>query len=115
MSRAAGNGHKDVVQILLAKSDISPGSNDKNGQTPLAWAARNGHEVIAGLLPESGVNPGTRDNNHLRPPSLISKIGHNAVVKLRLMKYRVEVKLWDNSGKTPLYWAAQNGNIKVVE
>jgi hypothetical protein len=42
-------GHRAIVKLLLEKgADVE--SKDKDGRTPLSWAAENGHEAIVKLL-----------------------------------------------------------------
>ena len=48
--RAAANGHKAVVKLLLDKEGVDPDSKDKYGWTPLSWAAAHGYEAVAKLL-----------------------------------------------------------------
>ena len=41
---AAGNGHEEVVKILLGRDDIDPNKPGMHGRTPLLLATRNQHE-----------------------------------------------------------------------
>jgi ankyrin repeat protein len=50
LSRAAGNGHGAVVELLLATDSVEPESKDTYGKTPLSWAAERGHETVVKLL-----------------------------------------------------------------
>jgi ankyrin repeat protein len=45
-----------VVSLLLEKGANLEATDTEYGQTPLSWAARNGHEVVASLLLERGAN-----------------------------------------------------------
>ncbi|PMD56795.1 ankyrin, partial [Hyaloscypha bicolor E] len=48
---ASGNGHIDVVKLLLEKgADVNAAEQD--GQTPLRWASESGHVNIVKLLLE---------------------------------------------------------------
>ncbi|KAF4635257.1 hypothetical protein G7Y89_g2840 [Cudoniella acicularis] len=53
LSFAAGEGHEDIIKLLLeiVDPDIKDG---KSGRTPLLWAATNGHEAVVKLLLETG-------------------------------------------------------------
>jgi len=42
-----------VVKLLLATGKANVDSKDENGQTPLSWAAENGHEAVVKLLQSS--------------------------------------------------------------
>jgi ankyrin repeat protein len=44
------NGHKAVVELLAVRDDVGVDSKDNDTQTPLWWAARNGHEGVVKLL-----------------------------------------------------------------
>ena len=70
-----------MVQLLVEKgADV--GSKDKDGRTPLSWAAENGHEAVVKLLVEKGANVDSKDNSGRTPLSLAAKKGHEAVVQL---------------------------------
>ena len=47
---------------MLLEKGSEPESKDKNGRTPLLWAAEKGHEaVVKLLLTESSVDPDSKD------------------------------------------------------
>ena len=50
---AAGNGHEEVVKLLLEKG-AELESKDKYGKTPLSLAAEMGHEAVVMLVLEKG-------------------------------------------------------------
>ena len=73
LRRAAGNGHLEVVKLLLPVSD--PKARDSEA---LRWAAENGHlEIVKLLLPVS--DPKANDGLALR---LAARNGHLEIVKL---------------------------------
>jgi ankyrin repeat protein len=45
---AAENRHEGVVKLLLKKAADVESKDDAYHQTPLSWAAQNGHEVQTG-------------------------------------------------------------------
>ena len=48
--------------MLLDKEGVDPNVKDTGGQTPLSWAAGNGHEaVVKVLLDREGINPNSKD------------------------------------------------------
>jgi ankyrin repeat protein len=59
---------------------------DKNGRTPLSWAAENGHQNIAQLLVDEGVNIDTKDQFGRTPLSDATIFGHKNVVQLLVDK-----------------------------
>ena len=76
-----------VVRLLLGlgPEDINPNMLDNAGQTPLLWAAGNGHDgVVELLLGRVDVNPDTPDSCGQMPLSLAAENGHGGVAKLLL-------------------------------
>jgi ankyrin repeat protein len=50
---ASSNGHKDIVDTLIAKgTDVN--AKDNKGQTALMWASKNGKEDVVELLYQHG-------------------------------------------------------------
>src|SRR6202034_4113065 len=74
------------VMVVLLKGRHNLDSKDSNGQTPLSWAARNGHEAVVKLLLEKGAELETKDNNGRTLLLWAARNGHEAVVKLLLEK-----------------------------
>jgi ankyrin repeat protein len=71
-------------------------------QTPLSWAAENGHEAVVKLLLEKGAELDSKDNIYGRTPlSWAAKTGREAMVKLLLEK-GAELDSGDIGGRTPL-------------
>jgi hypothetical protein len=60
---AAYFGLGEVVGVLL-KSRYDLDSKDSNGQTPLSWAASNGHEVVVKLLLDKGAELESKDKSY---------------------------------------------------
>src|SRR5262249_22558006 len=82
---AALQGNEGLVQELLQRG-ANADWKDKDGHTPLFWAARNGHGAVVKLLLETGkVDVDSKDGRFgLTPLSWAARNGHEAVVKLLL-------------------------------
>jgi len=107
---------KGVVKLLLKTGKVDVDSKDMYGQTPLWWAARNGHEAVVKLLLETGkVDVDSKDKEGQTPLRWAAENGHEAVVKLLLETGKVDVDSKDMYGRTPLRWAARNGHEAVVK
>lgn len=118
LSWAAGNGHGDVVTILLREEGVRPDKPDQLGRTPLLWAARNGHEgVVQLLLKREDITPDTPDTPDQfgqTPLSWSAEMGNSDVVKLLLQHPDVNINKPDHIGRTPLSLPAEIGNEEIV-
>jgi hypothetical protein len=111
---AACFGLTEMTSTLLKKGYQS-GCKDTSGQTPLSWAAENGHEAVVALLLEKGAELESKDNIYGETPlSWAAANGHEAVVALLLEK-GAELESKASHGLTPLSWAARNGHEAVVK
>ncbi|KAN0070882.1 hypothetical protein V8E54_011047 [Elaphomyces granulatus] len=117
LSRAAGNGYEEVVNLLLEKG-AELDSKDNRGRTPLSHAAGSGHEAVVNLLLEKGAElecKGGYDWTYGWTPLLYAAYnGHEAVVKL-LVEKGAELDFKDRDGRTPLSHAAGNGHKAAVK
>ena len=106
-------GHNAVVRLSLAEgADVD--AKDKDGQTPLGWAARNGHEAVVQQLLGKGADVDAKDKDSRTPLWWAAGIGHKAVVQ-QLLGKGADVDVKDKKGLTPLGWAAGNGHEAVVQ
>ena len=115
--RAAMNGHKAVVRVLMdAKADLNMANN--RGETALHRAARHGHEAVVKILVEAGANLNMADEDGETPLWNAAHFGHEAVVKI-LVEAKADLNMaekdgWTPHGWTPLLVAAENGHEAVV-
>ncbi|SPM46435.1 ankyrin repeat-containing protein 09 [Orientia tsutsugamushi] len=110
---AAAEGHKDVVEVLLAH-----GSNinlqTESGDIPLHGAAAEGHKDVVEVLLAHGSN--VNSQNYLKDTPLYDAAarGHKDVVEA-LLAHGSNVNLQTESGDIPLHGAAIRGHQGVVE
>jgi len=55
------------VQLLLEQIDINPSLADKEGRTPLLWAAKESQKVAQLLLERSDINPNLANEDSRTP------------------------------------------------
>jgi len=141
LSWAAGSGHEGVIRILLSRRFVNLGSigrrwgkiarviselpggkfvnpnrQDNGHQTPLFWAAENGHgRVVELLLGLEGVIPDIPSGRGQTPLSCAASNGYDGVAKLLLEREDVSPDKPDNRGQTPLFRASRSGHDKVVK
>jgi len=114
LSFAAGEGHEDIVKLLL--KSVDPDLKDgKDGRTPLSWAANYGHEAIVKLLLGIGkIDIDSKDYDGDTPLSLAANGGHEAIVKLLLETGRIDINSKATYGYTPLFNAVSRRNEAIV-
>ena len=61
---------------------VDQDSKDRCGQTPLSWAARNGHEAVVVLLLEKVTDVDSKDNYGRTPLSWALENDHEVVAVL---------------------------------
>ena len=116
LSFAAGEGHEDIVKLLLKIGGDPEIKDGKSGRAPLWWAAQNGHEAVVKLLLETRkVEADPMDKYGQTPLWCATQNGHEAITKLLLETSRVEADLKDNHGQTPLCLAARHGHEAIVK
>lgn len=99
---AAGNGHENVVRLLL-ELGANIDATDSDGETALHTAAGGGNMGIEAAFAKA------------RGKAVDSPVssGHEAVVRLLLEK-GADVKATLRSGETPLHHACSSGNVTVL-
>ena len=84
LSTASGNGHTEIVKLLLdAKADVNA-ARKIDGMTPLHTASANGHVETVKLLLGAQANVNAADTDGRTPLSMASLNGHTETVKLLL-------------------------------
>jgi ankyrin repeat protein/beta-lactamase regulating signal transducer with metallopeptidase domain len=109
---AVSNGHKGVVDLLIAKG-AGVNTKDNYGETPLRIAAIHGRKDIMELLIAKGAKVNAV-NGHIAPLHDAASFGHKDVVELLIAK-GAYVNAKDYNGETPLHSATQNGHMDIME
>ncbi|CAG9999233.1 unnamed protein product [Clonostachys byssicola] len=110
----AEDGHGTAVQSLPIKKAYFD-LKDRNGRTPLSWAAEYGSLEVAKLLLKTGqVDIESRDEIGQTPLSRAAKYGSLEVARLLLDTGRAEADSRDDTGRTPLSWAVENGQLEAA-
>jgi ankyrin repeat protein len=110
---AAMEGHKDVVELLLAnKADINVKAND--GTTPLITAVVFGHKDVVELLLAQKPDVNAKTNIGATALHAAADKGYKAVAEM-LLANKADINAKDNVGLTPLHYAAGYGHKDVAE
>jgi ankyrin repeat protein len=116
LSRAAQDGHKEIVKLLLGREGIEINSQDQRGRTPLSYAAQDGHEeIVKLLLGREDIEINSQDQRGRTPLSHAAEDGHEEIVKLLLEREDIEINSQDQIGRTPPSYAAEYGYEGIVE
>ena len=113
---AAINGHKDVVELLLASRADANAKNNK-GWTPLHAAAAGGHREVAQLLFASGADIDAQAQEGETPLHLAAMSGPHGYMDVVefLLANKADVNARDDNGNTPLHSAAYTGSKDAAE
>ena len=109
-------GIDEIVAGLVEVEGCDINQIDCVYNTPLLWAAWNGHEgVVKILLGRGDVNPNKTDCYGKTPLHWAAQSGHEGVVKILLERDDVSPEGPGLHRQTPLFLAAQNGHEGVVK
>jgi len=114
MHLAAYAGLPWLLRKLLGSGHSSDIRNcDSRGNTPLIWAAKNGHEVAVQLLLERGSDVAAQNNEGVTALYWAANNGHASIVE-QLLQNGADCRPKDKIGWTPLHRAAFNGHTEVT-
>ncbi|XP_071636387.1 uncharacterized protein [Temnothorax longispinosus] len=110
---AAGRGHTDVVNALIARgADVD--ARTSNNLTPLCFAAQEGYEEIVEIFIAGGANVNVKSTENVTPLHLAAVNGHNNVVKV-LLDNKANINVKNNDDRTPDELAVARGHLQVVK
>ncbi|KAL2751848.1 hypothetical protein ACRALDRAFT_1083796, partial [Sodiomyces alcalophilus JCM 7366] len=113
--RAVENGNCAIISLLLDVAKANVEGTDKDGRSPLSWAAERGREAVVALLLGAGAKVLARDKNGLTPLSWACEAGHGRVVELLLEGVGANLEeLRGVDGARALLCAATAGHAGIV-
>jgi len=107
--------HDVVVKLLLEWRDVDPNSPDRNGRTPLSFAAECGlGDLVKLFLQRGDISPDSADRDGRTPLSFAAEEGQEDVVKLLLQHGDINPNSIDCNGQKPLSYATRKEREGVV-
>jgi ankyrin repeat domain-containing protein 50 len=113
---ASGSNLQSIVRKLM-QNNTSVNQRDSNGDMPLHWATRHGHEQMASLLLDFGAEinvKNTRPPPGSTPLEIAAANGHSKLVRL-LLKRGADVNGTDDTEGGPLQEAVSIGNLPLAK
>ena len=108
----------DNENITEIKSLLNQGANvnvrEKDGQTPLHYAAYLNNINIAKLLIDSGADVNVQDKDGWAPLRWATHNGHPEIAKL-LIEYEADVNARDNFATSSLHYAVKKGYYDIAK
>ncbi|KAK2812205.1 hypothetical protein FQN50_001563 [Emmonsiellopsis sp. PD_5] len=93
----------DQAATVLLKTGLDPTARDTNGQTPLWWAAKEGHDLVIKLFSSTDT---------VTLPTLAAE-GHQELIK-SLLERGYDVNTKDFRKRTPLHNAISCGDLELA-
>ncbi|XHG04001.1 hypothetical protein AWENTII_007284 [Aspergillus wentii] len=109
---ATYHGLEQMAKLLI-ESGVQLNHGDKDGLTPLPWAAERNNVRMAQLLLEYGANPNHIDVYHRTPLTWAAGHGNKSIIEV-LLKKGADMEVKDYNNLTPLEWASDNCHYHVV-
>ncbi|XP_041350486.1 serine/threonine-protein phosphatase 6 regulatory ankyrin repeat subunit B-like [Gigantopelta aegis] len=111
---ASSHGNVRRIQEIIHKTGtFNLNRKDYYGKTPLYWAAYKGHKACIEELLKFGAKVNTQCRHGGTPLHAVVSLYPDSA--LLLIKHGADVNCADNWGVTPMYLAASNGQLKVIQ
>jgi cytohesin len=123
LSLAVKKGYMEVVSLLLRQQNIDINAGI-GGITPIWLATRYGRDDVARRLltiPDLDVNAAATESRVggglqiSTPLHQAVKRGHTLIARLLVANGLLDPNISDHRRRTPLHWAAGNGNLGMVD
>jgi ankyrin repeat protein len=120
LAQAAKDGDLDKARALIESGDSGSSSppldqTDRQGWTPLMWAAYNGHSDVVELLVQRGARADVRDKHGWGALLWATRNSHAQAAQTLLSSNASIINQTNEHGGTPLMWATSNDDKDVVE
>lgn len=113
LTRAARNGHLDVVKVLLASGARVDPAIRHGGWTPLMIATQAGHGRVVNALLQAGADVNHQGGAGYSALMLAAADGTDLIVRL-LLDHQATIDQQNALGETALFFAARAGHAEVV-
>ncbi|KAI2859955.1 hypothetical protein CBS13152_11376 [Aspergillus niger] len=113
LHKAANKGHLPTVELLLQHPEVDVNVRDTRGRTPLWWAVAHQPEVASRLLDDTRIAVNIVDGQGSSYLHLAVQTSNNLLVNKLLAGYDMNPNLKDESGRTALSYAKENGDISI--
>eukprot|EP00667_Euglena_gracilis_P000608 EG_transcript_608 len=110
---AAGSGHLDLVQGLLAARANVHSAHAGDGRTALMAASLMGHPTVIAALLAAGDDVHATDDALKSAIMLAAQNDHVTVIEM-LLEANADVQAMDSDGRTALMYAAQGGHVAAT-
>ena len=116
LHRAAAEGDLKAVQAFIKAGAPLEEYDVFYGQTPLMWAAKQGHHQIAEALLSAGVNPNKVTKTTEQAALYFAAVNNQVEVIKVLLKWKADpnAQNWEYDRDTALHVAAEKGHAESV-
>lgn len=115
---AAENGRIDILEYFYFDSkkriDVKSVIDNKDKSTLLHVAASRGYKEMARWLIEKGADLYAKDSRGQSILHIAVIENQEEFVKCLVEDFNIKVDLWDDAGKTPLYWAMKKNYQNLI-
>ncbi|KAK0756392.1 hypothetical protein N5P37_011044 [Trichoderma harzianum] len=116
LSHLAELGDQTMVEFYIVSSDkANIESDDKNGWTPLWWAAKNGHEDVIKLLLAAGANINIKDKHGQTLLGWATRGDNEAIAKVLLQMDKTNVESRDYISRALIFHVDNKEHEAVIK